>query len=118
VDADDPAALERAFQRCAADPAARVTLLVTVERFYEEKDGSLTALLVPGDASLALRAELPPATRKARERELRASTGEYVQNYWRLEGRVTRHERGYLVRATRPSDWTRAGPEPKLPPDK
>jgi len=118
VDADDPAALEDAFQRCAADPAARVTLLVTVERFYEEKDGSLTALLVPGDATLALRAELPPATRKARERELRASVGEYVQNYWRLEGRVTRHERGYVVRATRAADWSRAGPEPKLPADK
>jgi len=115
VDSDDPAALERAFQRCAADPAARVTLLVTVERFYEERDGSLTALLVPGDASLALRAELPPATRKARERELGASTGEYVQNYWRLEGRVTRHERGYVVRATRPADWTIAGPAVPLP---
>jgi len=118
VDPGDPAALERAYERCAADPAARVTLLVTVERFYEEKDGSLTALLVPGDAARALRAELPPGTRKARERELRASTGEYVQNFWRLEGRVTRHERGYLVPATRPADWTRAGAEPRIPPDK
>jgi endonuclease YncB( thermonuclease family) len=113
-EADEPTELERAFALCAADPARRVTLLVTVERFYEEKDGSLTALLVPGDASTALRAELPPATRKALERELRASTHEFVQNYWRLEGKLTRAERGMVLRATSRSDWVRA--EPPVPP--
>ncbi|MEQ1895210.1 MAG: hypothetical protein ABL998_21940, partial [Planctomycetota bacterium] len=100
----------RAFALCTAEPARRVTLLVTVERFYEEKDGSLTALLVPGAPDTALRAELPPATRKALERELRASADEFVQNYWLLEGRVTRHERGHVVSATRRSDWSRAEP--------
>jgi micrococcal nuclease len=107
----EPDELERAFELCAADSARRVTLLVTVVRFYEEQDGALTALLVPGDSRSALRAELPPATRKSLERELRASTAEFVQNYWRLEGRLTRHERGYIVADTRRSDWSLAGPE-------
>lgn len=111
---DERAELEHAFALCAADPARHVRLLVTVARFYEEKDGSLTALLVPGDPDTALRAELPPATRKALERELRASTAEFVQNFWLLEGRVTRHERGYVVRATRRSDWSRSEPAAPL----
>ena len=107
---DERVELERALALCAADPARRVTLLVTAERFYEEKDGSLTALLVPGNPATALRAELPPATRKALERELRVSTAEFVQNYWLLEGHLTRHERGTVVTATRRSDWSRAEP--------
>src|SRR5262249_7384025 len=77
---EDPAALRNAFELCKRDPAARVTVFASIERFYDEPDGSLTALLNPGSPDAALRAIVPAAERAALEPRLRASTEEFRQN--------------------------------------
>jgi len=111
---EDPAGLRRAFELCHADAARRVTVFGTIERFYEEQDGSLTVLLRSGDEADSLRATIPPARRAALEPVLRASTAEFRQNYLYATGRMDRNERGYVLTDTLESDWRVA--EPAYPP--
>jgi len=108
--AEDPSALERAWAAGRADPARRVRVFAAIERFYEEKDGSLTALLRAGDAGSAVRASVPAAARAALEPFLRRSCEEFRQNYLWVEGALTRNERGYLVRAGERDAWSTADP--------
>jgi micrococcal nuclease len=110
VSHEDPRGLQRAFERCRSDPAARVTVFGEIGRFYEESDGSLTALLRAGDANSALRAEIPAAERPALEARLRATTGEFTQNYLYVRGHLERNARGFVLRGARASDWRVAEP--------
>jgi endonuclease YncB( thermonuclease family) len=107
---EDPAGLERAFELCRADPARRVTVFATAERFYDEADGSLTVLLRSGGEHTSLRAAVPAAQRAALEPWLRASTEEFRQNYLYATGRMERNGRGYLLSGADPVDWVLAGP--------
>ncbi|HEX6883731.1 MAG TPA: thermonuclease family protein [Planctomycetota bacterium] len=97
VSHEDSAGLARAFERCRADPAARVTVFGAIERFYDEPDGSLTALLRAGERETSLRATIPAAERSALEPWLRASTEEFRQNYLTVTGRLERGPRGLLL---------------------
>jgi endonuclease YncB( thermonuclease family) len=114
LSAEDGAGLEGAFERCRRDPTLRVTVFTTIERFYEEEDGSLTALLRPGDARTALRASIAKGERERLEPLLRASTEEFRQNYLYATGRVERGERGLVLTGSTRADWAVA--EPEYPP--
>jgi micrococcal nuclease len=114
VSHEDPAGLARAFAECRRDPAARVTVFGAIGRFYEEDDGSLTALLRGGDRETALRAVIPAAERAELESRLRASTAEFRQNYLRVTGRMERNARGFVLTGAGALDWVSA--EPAYPP--
>lgn len=114
VSSEDAAGLRRAFERCQKDPGARVTVFSEIERFYEESDGSLTALLRPGDAETALRAVLPAAERAALEPGLRGACEEFHQNYTYVRGRMERNARGFVLAGALRADWALA--EPAHPP--
>ena len=111
---EDAHGLQRAFELCGADPARRVTVFATIERFFDEPDGSLTVLLRSGDERAALRATIPPGERGSLEPALRASTAEFRQNYLYVTGRMGRNERGYLLSGASPADWRTS--EPGYPP--
>lgn len=110
VSAEDAAGLLRAFERARGDPAARVTVFAEIRRFYEESDGSLTVLLQAGDARHALRAELPASLRPALEPVLRATTGEFRQNFLSVRGRMERNARGFVLRGAGRADWQVCAP--------
>ncbi len=111
---EDAPGLQRAFELCRADPARRVTVFAPIERFFDEDDGSLTALLRSGDEHTALRASIPAAQRAEIEPRLRASTAEFRQNYLYATGRMARNERGFLLIGVASADWKLA--EPEYPP--
>ncbi len=110
LSAEDPAALARGFERGRRDPALRVTVFATIERFYEEPDGSLTALLRSGGPESALRAQVSASTRAGLEPRLRASTAEFRQNYWNVTGRLERNARGFVLTGVAQADWHAAEP--------
>jgi len=107
VSHEDPEGLARAFERGRQDPTLRVTVFGAIERFYDEPDGSLTALLRSGDRDTSLRAAIPAAERAALEPLLRASTGEFRQNYLYVTGRLEHGPRGLLLSG---GDWHLAEP--------
>jgi micrococcal nuclease len=111
---EDPEGLARGFERCRSRQEVRVTVFGAIERFYEEPDGSLTALLRSGDRTTSLRAEVSAAERPALEPRLRASTEEFRQNYLYVTGRLERGPRGFLLTGARDPDWRLA--EPAYPP--
>jgi len=85
-------------------------VFAAIERFYDESDGSLTALLRSGSPDVALRATIPAGERAALEPLLRPSTEEFRQNYLYVTGRMERHERGFLLTGALASDWRMADP--------
>jgi endonuclease YncB( thermonuclease family) len=111
---EDAPGLQRAFELCREDPALRVTVFGAIEHFFDEDDGSLTVLLRSGDEHTALRASLPAARRAEIEPVVRASTGEFRQNYLYATGRMERNGRGFCLTGTAPTDWRLS--EPGYPP--
>ncbi len=110
ISAEDARALARAFT--GGKP---VVVFGAIERFFDEPDGSLTALLRAGEKDQALRASVPREKRPELEGFLRASTEEFRQNYLYVEGVVARNERGFLLHSSERSQWRTA--EPEFPPD-
>lgn len=108
---EDPAGLARAFERTRGDPGRRVTVFAAIEHFFDEPDGSRTALLRAGDDEESLRASIPREAWPALESRLRASTEEFRQNYLYVTGRLERGPRGLVVRTADASDWALADPE-------
>ena len=91
-----------------------MTVFGAIERFYEETDGSLTALLRSGDRTDSLRAVIPASERAELEPFLRGTTEEFRQNYVYATGRMERGARGFLLTGARRPDWELA--EPAYPP--
>ena len=113
VAADDPTGL-----RSAVEHGTRVQVFGTIARFFEEDDGSLTALFRSADRRAAFRAVLGPRARGGRlERFLRETTEELRQNYLFVEGRLERGERGFRMKPDDREAWRLAGPRPRLPAD-
>ena len=112
ISPEDETELVQACERCRKDPALRVTLFTTVERFFEEADGSLTVLL-RGYGKHDVRARLGGEGRTALEGFLRSSTEEFRQNYLCVEGRLERDARGIRLVAPERGSWRVA--EPRYP---
>jgi len=117
IDAEAPVELARALVDCEAHPENDVEVFGSIDRFFDEEDGSLTVLFRTGDRQRAFRAELPASRDAALETMLRTSTDEMRQNYLIVRGRVFRGERGYRMHAGSSAAWRLAGPEPGSPPE-
>ncbi|HRV81449.1 MAG TPA: thermonuclease family protein, partial [Planctomycetota bacterium] len=111
VDAEVPAALEGALK----DGPVRVTALGSVYKIYPEDDGSRTVLLRSGDKEHSLRVVIPKdQVRTMEEFDLEGSIEDFRQNYLLIDGNLERGPRGFYLVDVKPSDWRRAGPEPKF----
>lgn len=84
-----------------------VEVFGAIDRFYEERDGSLTVRFRSGE--LQLRATLPKAERRGvLEERLRASTEEFRQNFLYVRGPITCDTRGLRVVPDGPEAWRSA----------
>lgn len=109
VPCDDPDRLEAAL----AAGTKEVTLLASVDRFFDEDDGSWTVLLRSGDRKRAVRVSVPASQRAALGAlDLPGTKDEFRQNYLLVTGALTRGPRGFRLEGVEPADWRRAGPEP------
>ena len=109
VACDDPDRLDAALEAGGGD----VTLLASVDRFFDEDDGSWTILLRSGDRKRAVRVGVPASGRAALEAlDLPGTKNEFRQNYLLVTGQLTRGPRGFRLEGVGASDWRRAGPEP------
>ncbi|MGB0332394.1 MAG: thermonuclease family protein, partial [Planctomycetota bacterium] len=106
---DDPDGLEAALKAGGGE----VTLLASVDRFFDEDDGSWTSLLRSGDRKRAVRIGVPASGRAALEAlDLPGTKDEFRQNYLLVTGQLTRGPRGFRLEGVGASGWRRAGPEP------
>ncbi len=113
LSAEDGPGLEAALDRSLAGPSSEVEVFGEIERFFDEKDGSLTVLFSSNEKERALRVTLPATDpRGPLEAWLRASTEEFRQNYLWVRGRLARGARGILLRPADAASWRLAGPEP------
>lgn len=111
LSAEEPDDLVAALER---GPGRELEVFGEIERFFEEEDGSLTALLRSDGERLAVRAVLPRTLRNGElERRLRESTLELRQNYLYVQGRLVRGPRGARIILSGPRDLRPAGPEPE-----
>ncbi len=109
VACDDPDRLDAALEAGGGE----VTLLASVDRFFDEDDGSWTILLRSGDRKRAVRVSVPASGRAALEAlDLPGTKDEFRQNYLLVTGQLTRGSRGFRLEGVGASDWRRAGPEP------
>ena len=93
-----------------------VTVFGTVDRVFEERDGSRTFLLRASVKDKALRVKVPAdAVEALRPAALDALTEYGRQNYAYFRGVITRGERGFELVLRDPAQVERAGPEPAMP---
>jgi micrococcal nuclease len=108
LDAEDPAAMQAATER-----GETVEVFATPDRFFREKDGSLTVLMRAGSKESALRVVIPADAREAFEPlDLAALGEEGRQNYVYVRGQLSQGPRGPQLITASPEAWRRAGPEP------
>jgi micrococcal nuclease len=110
VAAEDAQALARLEERARADPAARVTVFGTVDRVFDETDGSWSVLLRSRPERASLRVAVGGAERAEIEPLVRSTLGEYRQNYLYVSGRLGRNQRGFVLTGTTRADWRVAEP--------
>ena len=111
LDAEDPDAL-----LAATAQGGKVEVFSTPDRFFQEKDGSLTVLMRAGKKDAALRVVIPADARSAFESiRLEDLTEEGRQNYVYVSGELSQGPRGPQLITTSPLAWRRAGPEPVYP---
>lgn len=93
-----------------------VSVFGTVDRIFEERDGSRTLLLRASVKDKALRVKVPAdAVDALRPAELDALTEYGRQNYAWFRGVITSGERGFELVLRDPAQVERAGPEPAMP---
>lgn len=115
VDAESPTQLFLAQQHCAESEENQVVVFGSIDRFFDERDGSLTVLFRTSERDDAFRASLPANRSKELESLLRTSTEEMRQNYLFVRGHLVRGSRGFRMDASSPEAWRLAGPEPQSP---
>jgi len=108
IAADDPDALERMASR-----GAEVNVFGSIDRIFDEDDGSRTLLFRTPDREHALRVRIPRDDRRAHAAlELERSLDEFQQNYLYVRG-VVRHDRdAFDLISPGPSAIRRAQPSP------
>lgn len=93
-----------------------VHVFATIDRIFEEKDGSRTLLLRASDKDKALRVRIPADSKEAlKPADLDGLTQYGRQNYAYFTGKITSGERGFELIVTDPEQVERAGPEPVMP---
>lgn len=108
VACDDPDAVQRAFEA-----GGEIELFGTIDRFFDEDDGSRTVLFRSGDKRRAVRVRIPKAMRGAMEAlDLDGSLLDFRQNYVVVTGRLEQGRRSYELNGAAATDWRLAGPEP------
>ncbi|MEZ5976854.1 MAG: thermonuclease family protein [Planctomycetota bacterium] len=115
VDAELPAQVQLAAYAC--EGGATVHVFGSIDRIFEEKDGSRTLLLRTGDKARATRILIPRERLAAFDMEdLRArAEQEFVQNYLVFTGTLEPNPRGgYAMSLDSPDRIRLGGPEPKL----
>ena len=96
-----------------AAPGEEVTLLCSVDRFFDEDDGSRTVLMRGGDKKRSVRVRIEPEALEAMAKvDLEGSKEDFRQNYLTVKGTLAIGERGFDLVGVEPGDWRRAGPEP------
>lgn len=99
--------------RASSVKGEQVALFGSIERLFDEDDGSLTVLLRTGAKDQAVRARIPKAARAAFEKlDLAHLSDDYRQNYLWIEGTLRPDSRGYELRCESPARFKLAGPEP------
>lgn len=116
VDAELPEQLRVAA--FASEGGATVQVFGSIERIFDEDDGSLTLLLRTGAKETAVRVRIAAkhvAAFDVADLRLRAD-GEYVQNYLVFTGRLVPGARGgFELWLEKSGDWRLGGPEPVVP---
>lgn len=115
--AEHPSELARAEQRGAK--GAQVEVFGSIDRLFDESDGSLTVLMRSGAKNDALRVRIAAADKsKFAALELDKRNDEGRQNYLWVRGKVARGERGYEIKCSDPAAFRTAGPEVAAAPAK
>ncbi|HVS12171.1 MAG TPA: thermonuclease family protein [Planctomycetota bacterium] len=110
ADAEDPASLS-----AAARSGDEVAVFCSVDRLFDERDGSLTVLMRAVEPERALRVSLAAERRGAFDaHELARRSEPFRQNYLWAHGRLERDRRGWRMEVSEPSRLALAGPEPAL----
>jgi len=113
ISAESPGDLEAALAR--GEP---VEVFASVDRFFEESDGSLTVRMRTAEDRRALRVSIPGEARAAFEAfDLPGLRAEFRQNYVYVRGVLSAGPRGFRLLTPSPASWARAAGEPGIPPD-
>lgn len=108
--AESPLELARVLASSAK--GAQVEVFGSIDRLFDEDDGSLTVLMRSGAKNDALRVRIAAAERaKFAALELDKRDEEGRQNYLWVRGKVVRGERGYELQCSDPAAFRTAGPE-------
>jgi len=105
ISAEDPDGLAKALAS-----GAEVEVFGTPDRYFDEKDGSLTVLFRTSERDRALRVGVPSdALTSFDDFDLRALSAEFRQNYAYVRGRIVQGPRGFRIETSSPKLWRRAG---------
>jgi micrococcal nuclease len=109
--ADAPAELEAAL--AASKKGETVAVFGSIEKLFDEDDGSQTVLFRSGAKDKAFRARVPKESRAALAKlDLAHLSDDYRQNYVWVKGVMTMGGRGFEMQCNDASGWSLAGPEP------
>jgi micrococcal nuclease len=111
ANSETPAELARALETSAK--GEDVEVFGSIDRFFDEDDGSWTVLFRSGVKEAAFRAKIAKSDRERFAKlDLRSTNEEFRQNYLWVKGRVVKGPRGYDMVCDDPARWRLAGPEP------
>lgn len=109
--ADAPAELATALE--CSKKGEQVALFGSIDKLFDEDDGSWTVLLRTGAKDKAVRVRIPKAARAGFEKlDLAHLSDDYRQNYLWIEGTLGPDPRGFELRCDSPARFKLAGPEP------
>lgn len=109
--ADAPVELALALETSAQSD---VEIFGSIDKLFDEDDGSLTVLFRSGVKDAAFRAKISKAEReKFAAFDFKRTLEESRQNYLWVKGRVVKGPRGYDMLCVDPNAFRLAGPEPQ-----
>ena len=116
VSAEDPVALEEAVERTAST-GYPISVFGTIERTFEESDGSLTLLLRDGgEDAVEFRAKIPQRLRADYAGLAPETRNEpYRQNYLFVVGKPVHGDRGVEITVTDRHSLQLGAPDPEYP---
>ena len=110
ANAETKADLERVL--ATSKKGEDVEVFGSIDRLFDEDDGSLTVLLRTGSKDSALRVKIAASERaKFAALDFAHRNDEFRQNYLWVKGRITTATRGFEMVCSDPKAWRTAGPE-------